>query len=223
MTPILIVIAAAIVAVGFALGWRLLARRAALPCPTACLWLLENRMMERVAGADLLLDRAGVRPGMTVLDAGCGPGRLTIPLSARVGPAGQVLAVDLQPAMLERLQARLDSQAIHNVGTLHAALGAGMLPAGTFDRAFLVTVLGEIPDRLGTLREILSALKPGGLLSVTEVFPDPHYQSRQTVRRLAEAAGFRVVEMLGSWRAFTANLARPDQDPGNDVPQHTAH
>jgi ubiquinone/menaquinone biosynthesis C-methylase UbiE len=210
MTPILFVIAAAVVTLGFVLGWRLLARRAALPCPTACLWLLENRMMERVAGAELLLDRAGVQPGMTVLDAGCGPGRLTIPLAARVGPAGQVLAVDLQTAMLERLSARLESHVIRNVRTQHAALGAGMLPAGTFDRAFLVTVLGEIPDRLGALCEIRAALKPGGVLSLTEVFPDPHYQSRGTVRRLATAAGLRVVEVLGSWRAFTANLARPE-------------
>ena len=210
MTPFLIVIAAAVVTLVFVLGWRLLARRAALPCPTACLWLLENRMMERVAGAALLLDRAGVQPGMSVLDAGCGPGRLTIPLAARVGPAGQVLALDLQPAMLERLQARLESQAIRNVRTQRAALGAGTLSPGSFDRAFLVTVLGEIPDRLSALREIRSALKPGGMLSLTEVFPDPHYQSQRTVRRLAEAAGFRVVEILGSWRAFTANLVRPD-------------
>lgn len=210
MTPILIVIGAAVVTLGFVLGWRLLARRAALPCPTACLWLLENRMMERVAGAELLLDRAGVQPGMTVLDAGCGPGRLTIPLAARVGPAGQVLAVDLQTAMLDRLSARLESQAIRNVRTQHAALGAGTLPTSAFDRAFLVTVLGEIPDRLGALREIRAALKPGGVLSLTEVFPDPHYQSQQTVRRLATAAGLRVVEVIGSWRAYTANLARPE-------------
>ncbi|MBM3121087.1 MAG: class I SAM-dependent methyltransferase [Chloroflexi bacterium] len=210
MTAAVILSAAAVAALAFVLAWRLLARRASLPCPTACLWLLENRMMERVAGAELLLDRAGVQPGMTVLDAGCGPGRLTIPLAARVGPAGQVLAVDLQPGMLDRLQARLESQAFRNVRTLRAALGAGMLPAGIFDRAFLVTVLGEIPDRLAALREIRAALKPGGVLSLTEVFPDPHYQSRQSVRRLAEAAGFRVVEVFGSWRAFTLNLARPE-------------
>jgi len=215
--PLLILAAAVLLTLGFVLGWRLLARRATLPCPTAFLWLLENRMMERVAGAELLLDRAGVQPGMTVLDAGSGPGRLTVPLAIRLGPAGQVLAVDLQPAMLERLQARLESQAIRNVRTLRAPLGAGMLPAGSFDRAFLVTVLGEIPDRLGALREILSALKPGGVLSLTEVFPDPHYQSRQTVRRLAEAAGFQVIEVLGYRRAFTANNARPDEEPGKDI------
>ena len=218
MTPVLIVIGAAAATLVVVLGWRVLARRAALPCPTACLWLLENRMMERVAGAELLLRRAGVRSGMTVLDAGCGPGRLTIPLASRVGPTGQVLAVDLQPAMLERLQARLEAQSIRNVRTQRAALGAGTLPRDSFDRAFLVTVLGEIPDRLSALREILTALKPGGILSLTEVFPDPHYQSRRTVRRLAEAAGFRVVEVLGSWRAFTANLARPDEDLIGDVP-----
>jgi ubiquinone/menaquinone biosynthesis C-methylase UbiE len=208
MTAILLALGVAALMLAIAFGWRLLARRAALPCPTACLWLLENRMMERVAGAQLLLDRAGVRAGKKVLDAGCGPGRLTIPLAARVGPAGDVLAVDLQPAMLKRLEARLEARGIRNVRMQRAALGAGSLPPATFDRAFLVTVLGEIPDRLGALREIHAALKPGGILSLTEVFPDPHYQSRPAVRRLAEAAGFRVVEILGSWRAFTANLAR---------------
>lgn len=209
MVAAAIVGAAILVTAGFVIGWRLLARRLALPCPTGCLWLLENRMMERVAGAALLLDRAGVQPGMSVLDAGCGPGRLTVPLAERVGRQGQVLALDLQPEMLDRLTIRLEAAGIGNVQTLRAGLGDGALPKCGFDRAFLVTVLGEIQDRLSALREILTSLKPGGVLSVTEVFPDPHYQSRSTVRRMAEQAGFQVIEVIGSWRAFTINLARP--------------
>lgn len=209
MNAIWIVAGALLAGLGIVLGWRILARRHRLPCPTACLWLLENRMMDRVAGAALLIERAGVEAGMSVLDAGCGPGRLTVTLAARVGPRGSVLAVDLQSAMLERLQARLVAGGAANVRTLHAALGAGALPTATFDRAFLVTVLGEIPDRVAALREILGSLKPGGVLSVTEVFPDPHYQGRGTVRRLAEQAGFRVLGVMGTRRAFTMNLVRP--------------
>lgn len=210
-----IVGAGILVTVGVAIGWRLLARRHALPCPTACLWLLENRMMERVAGAAMLMDRAGVKPGMSVLDAGCGPGRMTLPLAARVGRQGHVLAVDLQPEMLDRLTARLKAAEVGNVRILRAGLGDGALPKDAFDRAFLVTVLGEIQDRPSALREILTSLKPGGVLSVTEVLPDPHYQSRSTVRRLAEQAGFQEIEMAGSWRAFTMNLARPTSSSGN--------
>jgi len=194
---------------GLVFGWRVLTRRHAIPCPPELIWLLENRAMERVAGSALLLERAGIVPGMHVLDAGCGPGRLTIPLAERVGERGSVLAVDLQEGMLSRLKARLEARCITNVRTLQAALGSGALPAGAFDRALLVTVLGEIPDRVNALREIQHSLRPGGILSVTEVFPDPHYQSRSTVRRLAEQAGFAVRETSGNWRAFTINLSGP--------------
>ena len=194
---------------GLVFGWRVLTRRHAIPCPPELIWLLENRAMERVAGSALLLERAGIVPGMHVLDAGCGPGRLTIPLAERVGERGSVLAVDLQEGMLSRLKARLEARGITNVRTLQAALGSGALPAGAFDRALLVTVLGEIPGRVNALREIQHSLRPGGILSVTEVFPDPHYQSRSTVRRLAEQAGFAVRETSGNWRAFTINLSGP--------------
>jgi hypothetical protein len=46
------------------------------------------------------------------------------------------------------------------------------------------------------------------ILSITEVLPDPHYQSRSVVRRLGEAAGFTVETVQGSARAFTMNLRK---------------
>jgi predicted methyltransferase len=70
-------------------------------------------------------------------------------------------------------------------------------------------VLGEIPDRETALREIFDALKPGGLLSVTEIIFDPHFQSRQTVTRLARSVGFRETAFHGSRMAFTLNFEKP--------------
>jgi ubiquinone/menaquinone biosynthesis C-methylase UbiE len=209
MSGLYLIAVVMVILAGLALGWRALSRRHAFPCPPQFLWLLENRAMERVAGGMLLLDRAGIAPGMDVLDAGCGPGRLTLPLARRVGERGSVLAVDLQDEMLSRLKARLEEKEITHVHTLQAALGDGGLPAAAFDRALLVTVLGEIPNRVKALREILDSLRPGGMLSVTEVFPDPHFQRRSTVRQLAEQAGFEVRETFGNWRAFTMNLVCP--------------
>jgi ubiquinone/menaquinone biosynthesis C-methylase UbiE len=115
--------------------------------------------------------------------------------------------------MLSRLKVRLEARRITNVHTLKAALGNGALPADAFDRVLLVTVLGEIPDRVKALGEIRRSLKPGGVLSVTEVFPDPHFQTRNTVRKLAEQAGLELRESHGNWRAFTINLARPAKAP----------
>jgi len=213
MSGLALAVVLVVIATGLLTGWRALTRRVAFPCPPQFTWLLENRAMERVAGSKLLLDRASIAPGMNVLDAGCGPGRLTLPLAERVGEHGSVVALDLQEGMLSRLRARLEEKGVAHVRTLRGALGSGVLPAGAFDRALLVTVLGEIPDRVAALREVLGSLKPGGTLSLTEVFPDPHYQPRNTVRRLAEQAGFEVRETHGNWRAFTINLTRPADAP----------
>ncbi len=193
-----------------ALIWRLLSRRFRLPCPAPFAFLVDGGgVMDRIAGADLLLDRAGVGPGMGVLDVGCGPGRLTLPAARRVGPTGEVLAVDLQPEMLGRARARVTAAGLTNVRFLEAAAGAGAIERAAFDRALLVTVLGEIPDREAALAEIFAALRPGGVLSVTEILPDPHYQREATVRRLAEAVGFAVGSRLGPRWAYTLNLTKP--------------
>jgi hypothetical protein len=73
-----------------------------------------------------------------------------------------------------------------------------------------VTVLGEIPEQKTALAEIFDSLKPGGVLSVTELIPDPHYQSRNTVRRLVLGAGFVEEHCFGNWLAFTLNFVKPD-------------
>jgi ubiquinone/menaquinone biosynthesis C-methylase UbiE len=175
--------------------------------------LLENPYFEAVAGARLLLERAGVRPGMAVLDAGCGPGRVTLPAAERVGAAGRVVALDIQPAMLEKLERRIASRGVSNVETLLAGLGEGRAGESRFDVALLVTVLGEIPDKPSALREIFRALRPGGVLSVTEVLPDPHYQSLSRVRELALHAGFREESSARGWVSYTVNFVKPSATP----------
>ena len=191
-------------------GWLLWRReKANLPCPASLSFLLENPFMDRIAGSEMLLDRAGVTPGMRVLDAGCGPGRVTLPAARRVGPTGEVLALDIQEAMLQRVRQKLDAQNVTNVRLLQAGLGQGQTEPESFDRAFLVTVLGEIPDKAAALREIYHALKPGGILSVTELLPDPDFQTPETVRRLADETGFVEEKIMGGFPAFTMNLVKP--------------
>jgi ubiquinone/menaquinone biosynthesis C-methylase UbiE len=165
--------------------------------------------MERRAGSGVLLDRAGVAEGMRVLDVGCGPGRLSIPAAGRVGPEGLVVAMDIQEAMLEKLRARAAERGITNLRIVHADIGEGRIERDFFDRALMVTVLGEVRDRERALEEIFAELKPGGVLSITEVLPDPDYQPREKVRRLAEAAGFEEAERFGTLFAFTINFVRP--------------
>jgi len=185
-----------------------LARNRNSPCPASLTWLLENPYMNHFAGSEKLLDRAGVQPGMHVLDAGCGPGRITLPASRRVGPDGRVTAFDIQEKMLAKLQKRIDEQNATNVETMLGGLGQGLLPENTFDRAFLVTVLGEIPDQLAALKEIRGALKEECILSITEMLPDPDYLTKKRLTDLAQQAGFTVHDVIGGWLAYTMNLKK---------------
>ena len=85
-----------------------------------------------------------------------------------------------------------------------------VLPAaGTYDRAFLVTVLGEVPDGGTAMRALHGALRAGGLLAVTEALPDPDYQSPRTVRGLAVATGFELASARVHWFAFTTVFRKP--------------
>jgi len=198
----------ALVAIG--LGWRWASRRRHLPCPAWLAWILDNPWTETVGGTRITLDRIGLRPGERGLDVGCGPGRLSLPAAQRVGPSGEIVALDVQPAMLARLERRMAMAGVTNItARLSDVATDSNLPSESFDRAWLVTVLGEIPDRQAALRNIHRVLKPGGTLSITELLPDPHYQSHGTVRRLAEAVGFQPAQTYGNVFAFTMNWVKP--------------
>jgi len=160
--------------------------------------------------AAVIIAHLDPQPGMTVLDVGCGPGRLALPLAERVGDSGQVVAVDIQAGMLDRVREKAKAAGIENVELVQAGIGEGKLGRERFDRAVLVTVLGEIPDRQAAMKEVFEALKPGGLLAVTEVIFDPHFQRRSTVARLAAEAGFYQRKMHGNRIAYTMILERPD-------------
>jgi ubiquinone/menaquinone biosynthesis C-methylase UbiE len=216
-------------AVSFAtamLMWRFAARHRALPCPSWLPMLLENPYMNWMAGAETSLDRIELEPGMKLLDIGCGLGRLAIPAARRVGPTGTVVALDIQPGMLSRARHKVEAAGLTNVQFVLAGAGDGTLQVNTFDRALLVTVLGEIPDRKRALDEIFRALRPGGVLSVTEVLPDPHYQRLSTVRQLGDEIGFEEQRCFRNALAFTINLVKPDQ-PSPKVTtesgRHVAH
>jgi len=204
--PTVIVLSLALLAlVVTGLWWRY----RSVACPARFAWLLENPYMRAVAGADAILDRADLRPGMRILDVGCGPGRLSLPAAERVGGGGEVVALDIQVRMLEKLDARARGAGIDNIRLVEAGAGAGATKAEQFDRALLVTVLGEIPNQAAALAEIYRALKTGGILSVTEVIPDPHYTRRDTVRRLCGEAGFHEVALFEGLLAFTLNCEKP--------------
>jgi SAM-dependent methyltransferase len=191
-------------------GSRIHSRRSSLPCPSWLASLVEfDNPLARSQNADSIIRHLDLQPGMRVLDAGCGPGRVTIPLAQAIGPQGQVVAIDIQPRMLQRARNKAQAAGLTNIKFVELAIETGKLGSDQYDRVLLVTVLGEIPDRLSALQEIHRALKPGGMLSITETVFDPHYQSRATILRLAGSVNFRERAFFGNRLSFTLNLEKP--------------
>jgi ubiquinone/menaquinone biosynthesis C-methylase UbiE len=176
-------------------------------------WLVElDNPLAKNYNASSIIQRLDLRPGMRILDAGCGPGRVTIPLAQAIGTHGEVVAIDIQPRMLRRARDKAQTAGLTNIQFQELAIEGGTLGNAQFDRVLLVTVLGEIPDRESAFQEIHRALKPRGVLSVTEIIFDPHYQSREVILRLAGSAGFREIAFFGNRFAFTLHLEKQKKD-----------
>jgi len=192
------------------IGWRYASRRQSLPCPTWLGWLVEiDNPFTTTNRAATIVDHLELRRGMRVLDIGCGPGRVTLPIARKLGPDGEVVAIDLQSGMLARAKERAAAANLKNIRFVQRAVGVDPLDVHDADRALLVAVLGEIPDRESALNAIFAALKPGGILSITEIVFDPHYQRRSVVTQLALAAGFQVKAFFGNRLAYTLHLSKP--------------
>jgi ubiquinone/menaquinone biosynthesis C-methylase UbiE len=188
---------------------RLIRRVVHFPAPPFISVFLDSSLRKALQPPEEVLTRAGLGPGMTVLELGPGPGAFTIEAARRVGPAGRVIAVDVQPQMLERLRAKAMRFGVDNV-EVHQA-DAYHLPAadGSVDVVYTVTVLPEIPDRARALAEVRRVLKPGGLFSDSELLLDPDWPRRRTVRGWCEAAGFRLTSENGGLLEYTLNFVRP--------------
>jgi SAM-dependent methyltransferase len=208
----------------------------AIPLGLAFFWLVLMKLISRVAGAfgvsgpcpyelsclvdnpirhnavPRLLDRVGIRPRERVLELGPGPGAFTVEAARRAGPQGRVVAVDIQPSMIAQVEARVRRAGLANVETHVASAHSLPLPAASIDRAFLITVLGEIPDPDRALAELHRVLAPGGVLSIGEAFLDPDYHfPAETIRRV-EAAGFQLIERHGNFWEYALNFRRVTND-----------
>ncbi|MEK7477121.1 MAG: methyltransferase domain-containing protein [Candidatus Coatesbacteria bacterium] len=138
-----------------------------------------------------------VREGMTVLEPGPGMGFFTLELARLVGPTGRVVAVDVQQRMLTTLGKRAAKAGLRDRLDLRLVRDGGLGVedlAGKADFALAFAMVHEVPDPARLFREIKAALKPGGILLLSE--PSGHVKEKQYAETLdlARAAGFTLGE-----------------------------
>ncbi len=178
---------------------RLVRRYWHFPVPPIVAYFLNSPLRQKMQPPEQVVGWMDIRPGMQVLELGPGPGTFTFEAAKLAGPEGQVYAVDIQPQMIAKLEAEIKRRGISNVVPKLASAYELPLPAASVDRAFMITVLCEIPDRQRALGEIKRVLKPDGLLAVGEALFDPDYPRRRTVIAWCRQAGFELVGNYGSW------------------------
>jgi len=142
--------------------------------------------------------RAGLRPGMTVMDVGAGPGYAAFDLAHLVGPEGRVIAVDQAPGFLEALRQGAEERGLGNIETVESDLADLDWPEGVCDAVWSRWCLSFVPNVAGVLAGIDRALKPGGTFIAQE------YADYRTFRiEPAEPVFDRFIEAVrASWIHF---------------------
>ncbi len=216
MRKLLGVVLWAVVAVlGLVLLWltlaKILRRWFHFPAPAILGYYLDSDLRRTLQPPGPIIERSGVEKGMRVLEVGCGSGAYTTHIARAVGMAGDVAALDIQRGMLAQLKSKLsrpEHQHVRNVRLYEGSATELPFREGSIDLVSMITALPEIQDQPEALAEVKRVLKPGGILAVTEFFPDPDYPLSSTTVRAGERASLHSEGVYGSLWTYTVRFRK---------------
>jgi SAM-dependent methyltransferase len=146
------------------------------------------------------------RSGERVLEVGPGIGIHALPVATALAPSGTLDVFDVQQEMLDDVMRRAGGAGITNIAPRRGSADRLPYPDGTFDGAYLVGVVGEIPDAAAAMRELHRVLKPQGRLVIGEIFFDPEFMRLGALERLATGAGFVYERKVGGSLSYLARF-----------------
>jgi len=186
--------------VGGALWWR----RHPSACPYGQRFFVEapHPFITRAR----LLEVLGPQPGERMLEVGPGTGYYSLEVAARLGTDGRLDILDIQQEMLDHTMRAAARAGLTNLHPVRGDATALPYPDGSFDAAYLVTVLGEIPDQGAAVGELRRVLAPTGRLVVGEVLLDPHVVTFARLQERAMAAGLRYERRCGGRLGYFARF-----------------
>lgn len=188
------------------IGWRLYSNRHNLPCPAWLSWMVElDNPFAKAHKAKEIIQTLPLQDGVRILDIGCGPGRVLLPLAEKVqGKGGHVTGLDIQASMIEKAKLKAQQLNITNVDFINSNIIDAKINE-PYDIITMVCVLGEIPqrERTSVMQKLVSHLRPEGVISITETMFDPHYQRRNEVSKMMKAIGFGEMKFTGNTLAYS--------------------
>ncbi|MBN2067578.1 MAG: class I SAM-dependent methyltransferase [Candidatus Diapherotrites archaeon] len=163
-------------------------------CPVERAGSLEHWLRKLLQNPNGIVGRY-LKPGMSAIDFGCGPGIFSIEMAKMVGGKGRVFAVDLQQGMLDRLAAKIKGTKLSSIIKLHRCSENSIGLKEKLDFVLAFYVVHEVPDQTKLFQEIKSLMKPNAMLLVVE--PSFHVSKKEfqgTVEK-ALSLGFKAIEM----------------------------
>ena len=161
---------------------------------------LQHRLWS--AATHLLWERAGVQPGQTVLDLGCGPGHAAMDLAQIVGPAGRVIAIDESAGFLKQLHDQAVSRKYHHVERVLGDVQDLTSVLGTeqsqIDVAYARWVFCFLANPEAVVAGLAKLLKSGGKVAIQDYF---NYERSMTLAPRCEAFTKVIHAVAASWRA----------------------
>lgn len=181
--------------------------------------LLQGRLYNDYTEHALRL--AGLRPGMRVLDVGCGPGDVSLIAAGLIGPTGTVLGVDAAPEMIELARARASEHGLSAAHFKQTAIDAITLDEPV-DAVVGRLILMHLPDPAATLRHLGSFVRPGGVIAFSENDITGTYSiPDMPLFRQVTTGITRAFEAMGLSPQFGTTLHKVFQDAGLGAPRLT--
>src|SRR5579864_8425131 len=170
-------------------------RRATSTPYTGDLSIFDSPGREQRLQINRVMDTLGIAPGKVVADIGAGSGWFTVRAARRVGPAGTVYAVDINPEAIRYIDQRVRRESLPNVKTILNKSDDPMLPKEAVDVVLLLKTYHEVADPIMLLKQLRPALKPGALVGIIdrEGNGTDHGISRKIVVEEAAQAGYRLL------------------------------
>ncbi|MEQ7873266.1 class I SAM-dependent methyltransferase [Sphingomonas sp. ASV193] len=175
---------------------------------------------DRLGEAEEVMRLARVAPGMMVADIGAGEGYYTVRLAPAVGKTGRILAEDIDAGIIDRLAQRVQHEGLDNVAVRLGTPDDPKLPAGTFDRIFLVHMYHEVTSPYAFLWHLRDGLKPGGEIVVVDADRPTNRHGIPPARLACEMAALNLhasgYNVLNGGDSFVTRftIAGPKPAPG---------
>jgi ubiquinone/menaquinone biosynthesis C-methylase UbiE len=163
-------------------------------------------MSQRTAARDLDFLLPHLKPGMSVIDCGCGPGSITADLAVIVSP-GAVVGIDIEPRQLEAAKQLAEERGVKNITFQQASVYEIPFPDASFDIAVAHFVLEHVSDPLRGLREMRRVLRPGGVAAIKDpYYPAFTFRPETPELKLFGELGAKVREHNGASGTYAPDL-----------------